>query len=186
MKKVTLLLALLLFMGMNIVQAQKTISGTVTNSDDGEAIPGATVLVKNTTIGTTTNEDGYYELAVPQEAKSLVFSFVGRISMEVQIGAENTLNVALEPDILDIEGVVVTALGIPREKKSLGYAVQEVTGDDLAKTANPNFQTAISGKFADLPQRSTSVAPVHSTGITPHCMWWMECPLQVHPTIHRM
>ena len=88
MKKVTLLLALLLFMGMNIVQAQKTISGTVTNSDDGEAIPGATVLVKNTTIGTTTNEDGYYELTVPQEARSLVFSFVGRVSMEVQIGTD--------------------------------------------------------------------------------------------------
>ncbi len=159
MKKVTLLLALLLFLGMNIVQAQKTISGTVTNSDDGQPIPGATVLVKNTTIGTTTNEDGYYQLTVPQEARSLVYSFVGRVSMEVQIGTENTINVALEPDILDIEGVVVTALGIPREKKSLGYAVQEVTGDDLAKTANPNLQTAISGKFAGVEVRQSSGMP---------------------------
>lgn len=165
MKKVTLLLALLLFMGMTIVQAQKTISGTVTSSEDGQPIPGATVLVKNTTIGTTTNEDGFYEFTVPAEARTLVFSFVGMVSLEVPIGDQTTINVTLEPDILDIEGVVVTALGIPREKKSLGYAVQEVSGGDLTKTANPRLETAISGKFAGVEVRQSSGMPGSPTQI---------------------
>jgi TonB-linked SusC/RagA family outer membrane protein len=150
---------------MQLVQAQKTISGTVTNSEDGVPIPGATVLVKNTTIGTTTNEDGFYELTVPQEAKTLVFSFVGRVSLEVEISSVTKIDAVLEPDIMDLEGVVVTALGIPREKKSLGYAVQEVTGDDLNKASNPNLQTALSGKFAGVEVRQSSGMPGSPTQI---------------------
>lgn len=159
MKKITFFLVLLICMVIHSVQAQKTISGLVTSSDDGQPIPGATVLVKNTTMGTTTSDDGHYELTVPPEQRILVFSFVGRVTVEVLIGSEKTINVSLEPDILDIEGVVVTALGITREKKSLGYAVQEVSGDDLVKTVNPDLETAIEGKFAGVEVRQTGGLP---------------------------
>lgn len=158
MRKFTIMLALLLFAGLQVVLAQRTITGTITSSDDGEPIPGATVVVKNTTIGTTTNADGYYELSVPDDARALVISFVGMVTQEIQIGESNVVNVTLEPDIMDIEGVVVTALGITREKKALGYAVQDVKGDELAAAKESNIVNSLSGKVSGVQVISASGA----------------------------
>lgn len=149
MKKTTMLLICLLVIGIHLANAQKrTITGTVTSSDDGLALPGVSVSVKNTTIGTITNAMGQYNIEIPENAQALVFSYIGMKTKEVLIEATNTIDVALDPDVIGVGEVVVTALGISREKKALGYAVQEVNGDDIVETRDVNIVNSISGKVA--------------------------------------
>ncbi|MCX6235281.1 MAG: SusC/RagA family TonB-linked outer membrane protein [Bacteroidetes bacterium] len=166
MRKLTLVLVLLFIIGMQVVNAQRTISGTVTSSENGTPIPGATVLVKNTTIGTTTNVDGKFELSVPQDAKIIVISYVGMASKEIELGALKTFAISLEPDIMDIEGVVVTALGMTREKKSLGYSVQDIKGEDLEAAKETNIVNSLSGKVAGVQVINASGAVGASSRIT--------------------
>ena len=149
MKKIAFFLSIMFFMGSLIVQAQtKQITGTVTSNEDNQSIPGVSVSVKGTTLGTITNIDGGFELTVPQDAKTLVFSFVGMKNYEVEIGSQSTFNIKMETDVFGIDEVVVTALGISREKKSLGYASQDVKSDELTVAASPDAISALQGKVA--------------------------------------
>ncbi|MBK6345242.1 MAG: SusC/RagA family TonB-linked outer membrane protein [Bacteroidales bacterium] len=159
MRKFAMMLALLIFAGVQVVLAQTTITGTVSSSEDSKGIPGATVLVKGTNVGLTTDMSGKYSIKVPVQGKILQFSFVGMKAKEVPIGNQTVINVVLDPDVMNIEGVVVTALGISREKKSLGYAAQDVSGADIGRANNANFMTAISGKIAGVEVRQSSGMP---------------------------
>lgn len=159
MKKFTLLVTLLLFLISQAVFAQRTVSGTVTNSADGLTIPGVTVLVKNTNVGTATNIDGKYQLNVPEDGRILVFSFVGMVTREIEIDNQTVIDVVLDPDVLDIEGVVVTALGIERETKALGYAVENVQGDELKRSGEVNAIQALASKAAGIQVVSSSGTP---------------------------
>jgi hypothetical protein len=103
------------------------ISGTVTDAS-GAPLPGVSIVVKGTTTGTASSVDGNFELPVPPGA-TLVFSSVGMKSQEIAVGNQTVIDVVLEADIVGLDEVVVTALGITREKKSLGYATQEVAGE---------------------------------------------------------
>ncbi len=148
MKKIVLLLAFFAI-GLQALMAQtKEIKGKVTTAEDGSAIPGVTVLVKGTTMGTITDMDGMFALKVPQDSKTLIFSFVGMKTQEVSIGAETTVNIKMASDNVAVDEVVVTALGISREKKSLGYASQEVKGDNIAAVRTSNFMNTLSGKVS--------------------------------------
>ena len=148
MKKLTIFLAFLLFVGFQAA-AQMQITGTVTGAEDGSPIPGVSVVVKNnTTIGTTTDMDGKYSLTVPSSAEVLVFSFVGMKNHEQTIAGRSVINVAMEAEVVEMDEVIVTALGISREKKSLGYSAQEVGGEDLNKIKNENVVNSLSGKVA--------------------------------------
>ncbi|MDO9510762.1 MAG: SusC/RagA family TonB-linked outer membrane protein [Bacteroidales bacterium] len=156
MRKVTFLLAFLTLLGMQL-HAQKQISGSVTNADDGQSIPGVSVFVKgSTTVGTATDINGKYSLTVPNDAKTLVYSFVGMVSQEVVIGNQTVINVQLKSTLTSIEGVVITALGVSREKKSLGYATQEVGGDELVAVKRDNFINSLSGRAAGVQVKSSS------------------------------
>jgi TonB-linked SusC/RagA family outer membrane protein len=149
MKKIAFFLSIMFFMGTAFVHAQtKTLTGTVTSTEDNQAIPGVSVSVKGTTLGTITNLDGGFELTVPQDSKTLVFSFIGMKNYEVEIGNQSNFNVKMETDVFGIDEVVVTALGITREKKSLGYAAQDVKGQDLVESASPDVTSALTGKVA--------------------------------------
>lgn len=148
MRKLTLLLALIGFIGLQGVFAQTSVTGSVTDADNGGTLPGVSVVVKGTSIGTVTDMDGKYSLQVPEDASALVFSFVGMETQEVAFTGQTTINVGLVTGSLKLDEVVVTALGVSREKKSLGYATQEVTGDDLNKVSKDNFINSISGKVA--------------------------------------
>lgn len=130
MRKIFFLFTFLAMLGMQVM-AQRQITGTVTNADDGSTIPGVSVFAKGTTAGTVTDLNGKFTLTVPAEAKVLTFSFVGMVTQEVAIGSESVINVNLKTASTALEGVVVTALGVTREKKALGYAVQDVKGDEL-------------------------------------------------------
>jgi TonB-linked SusC/RagA family outer membrane protein len=156
MRKFTLFFAFILFIGMQYVQAQgKVISGTITSADDNKPIPGVQVVVEGTTIGTVSNLDGFYELSVPETAKKLVYSFVGMVSQTIEIGTQTTINIVMATDLLNLEGVTVTALGISREKKSLGYATQELKGDEINQVKSSNFISTLSGKAAGVQVRTT-------------------------------
>ena len=157
MRKITLMLVFLLIAGVNFAFAQgRTITGTVTSAQDGMGIPGVTVMVKGTTIGTTTDIDGKYQIEVRPDHKTLIFRYVGMTTQEIAIGSENTINVVLQSDVLQMDEVVVTALGISRERKSLGYATQEVGGDELSTVKRDNFINSLSGRAAGVQVRSSN------------------------------
>jgi TonB-linked SusC/RagA family outer membrane protein len=151
MKKFMFLLALFTFAGVQVF-AQQTVTGTVTGADDGAAMPGVNVSVKGTTVGTMTGEKGVYSINVPTGSTTLVFSFVGMQTQEVAITG-SVVNCAMKTEENVIEDVVVTALGISREKKSLGYAAQEVSGDNVNKSSSSSFVNALSGKVAGMQIR---------------------------------
>ncbi len=150
MKKLFLLIVLFVFVGVSTLLAQtRIITGTVTSAVEGEGpIPGVTVQVKGTTIGAVTDLNGKYSISVPQNATTLVFSYIGMKSQEVAIGGRSVIDGIMQADILGLDEVVVTALGISREKKSLGYSVQEVGGDNISKTKESNFVNSLSGKIS--------------------------------------
>ena len=149
-----LLLAAISFFGMQAL-AQTTITGTVTESN-GEPIPGATVRAKDyPDVGTITDFEGKYSLSnVPAEATHLVYSFMGMKTQEVEISGKKTIAVTLQVEDKTIETVVITALGVSKEKKSLGYSVQDVSGEELTKAKETNIVNALAGQ----------VSGVHVTG----------------------
>jgi TonB-linked SusC/RagA family outer membrane protein len=156
--KRNLLLAIFTLMTVTLAFGQRQITGQVTSTEDGGPLPGVSVIVKGTIIGTTTNFDGMYNLDVPDNYNVLLFSFIGMKTKEVQIGSTTTLNVALDPDVLGLDEVVVAAIGVEREKKALGYAVQELSGDEINRSANTNMLNSMTGKVAGVQITSASGA----------------------------
>lgn len=156
MRKLTFLLVLLSFMGINEALAQRTISGTVTSTEDDQSIPGVQVVVKGTSMGTTTNLDGEYSVEINNDAEILVFKFVGMVTQEIEIGAKTVINVVMDPEVVNIEGVVVTALGISREKKTLGYSVQDVSGDELNKAQQNDAISSLQGRVSGVQINSST------------------------------
>ncbi len=153
MKKVLLLFALF-FMCVGASFAQRTISGVISD-DSGLPLIGANVLVKGTAEGTITELDGSFSLEVADDATTLVISYTGFDTQEIDIAGQSTVNVSLsEGNILD--EVVVTALGVERDKKSLGYAQQEVDGEELTRVKDANFVNSLSGKIAGLDVKRSS------------------------------
>ena len=166
MKKLTIFLAFLLFVGFQAA-AQMQISGTVTGAEDGLSIPGVSVVVKNNpTIGTTTDMDGKYSLTVPSDAETLVFSFIGMRTLELQIAGRSVIDVQLEEEVLEMDEVVVTALGISRERKALGYNVQSVSAEEIAQSNNADVINSLSAKTSGVQINSSAGTAGASTYIT--------------------
>lgn len=167
MKKLLLFFGLLVFTGASALFAQvRVITGTVTSSAEGEgAIPGVTIQVKGTTIGALTDLNGRYAINVPTNATTLVFSYIGMKTQEVEIGNRSEINVVLESDLVGLDEVVVTAMGVSRERKSLGYSVQDVSSDQIVRSGNTNFAVALQGKVAGLNITPTSGMPGASSSI---------------------
>lgn len=165
MRKLALLFCFVLgFAGLNLYGQDLSITGTVTSRDDGGTLPGVTVLVKGTTTGTTTDIDGKYAVRARQ-GQVLVFSFVGMVSQEITVGASTVINVSLASESVGLEEIVVTALGIKREKKSLGYALQDVQGSELVESRESNIGNALTGKVAGLQIVRSSNGPAGSSKI---------------------
>ena len=141
------MLTLLLAFVVQLTFAQeKTISGTVSD-DSGLPLPGATVLVKGTSSGTSTDFDGKYSIKTNQGA-TLVFSFVGYSTQEITVGTSNSINVTMQDGSESLEEVVITAQGIKREKKALGYSVTEVKAEQLEQRSEGDVARILNGKSA--------------------------------------
>ena len=155
MRKLTFLWACLFLIGVGLVNAQtKSVSGKVITADDGQPVIGASVMVKGTTNGTITGVSGDFTLSVVGGGiKTLIISYVGLKTVEVE--AKSGVVIKLESDALAIDEVVVTALGIKREKKALGYSVQEINSD-LNDAKESNIVNAISGKVSGVQIKQSS------------------------------
>jgi len=155
MKKLIYLLFCLIT-GIGLVSAQTTrITGTVFADEDGEPVIGASVVVKGATgTGTITDIDGVFTLTVPANATTLIVSYIGMTTQEVAISP--TMRILLLSDTRHLDEVVVTALGISREKKALGYAVQQVEGGELTKIRTGNVINSLSGRVAGVQIMSSS------------------------------
>ena len=156
MKKLLLIIVLSVLAGTTALWAQtRVITGNVTSATEGEGvIPGVTVVVKGTTVGVLTDAQGNYSITVPTNATTLAFSYIGLKTLEEPIGGRTVINVILEADLVGLNEVVVTALGITREKKSLGYATQQVSGEAVSTIKSDNFVNSLSGKIAGVNIKS--------------------------------
>ncbi|MEZ4829017.1 MAG: SusC/RagA family TonB-linked outer membrane protein [Bacteroidia bacterium] len=130
----------------NLAQAQQ-ITGKVTD-DTGAPLSGASVLVEGTQTGALTNDGGMYKLTLPSGAEKLVFSFLGFGRQTVDINGRTTIDVTLLPQDAQVDEVIITALGIERDKKALGYAAQEVAGAELLEARETNIVNSLAGKVA--------------------------------------
>ncbi|MFN3381557.1 MAG: TonB-dependent receptor plug domain-containing protein, partial [Runella zeae] len=136
----------------------RTITGKVTTNEDGSGMPGVNVVIKGTQKGTSTNATGNYSIEVNGSNPVLVFSFVGYEANEVSVGSRSVVDVSLTPGAENLNEVVVTALGIKREKRSLGYSVGEVSGKDIVNVPQENVLNALSGRVAGVTINQTSGA----------------------------
>ena len=148
MKKLIKTLTFTAFFALSMsVMAQKTVTGNVSDNN-GLPLPGATVVIKGTSSGTTTDFDGNFGVET-NSGEVLVISYIGYITQELTVSDSATINVILESDQL-LDEVVITALGISREKKSLGYAVTEVSGENVNTVKDNNLASSLAGKVAGL------------------------------------
>ena len=144
MRKLMTLLCLLI--GISWASAQTKVTGVVTSADDGQPVIGASVVVKGTTHGTITDVNGKFSLNLPANEKTLVFSYVGMVTQE--LAAMPSMHVILKSNAQQMNEVVVTALGITRDEKSLGYATQEVSGSTLNIAKSDNLINSLSGRVS--------------------------------------
>jgi len=150
MRKFTTLLVFLMFAGLQVAFAQRTITGIVTEARNNTPLGGVAVVVKGTIIGVFSDANGRYSITVPNDMAVLQFSFVGFIGKEIQVGVQTTINVSLEESTLQMEEIVVTALGIKRESKKLGYAVTAVNTEDMLSNKTINVMESLEGKVSGL------------------------------------
>jgi len=146
MRKLLLLFIATVFMcSISMLAQTKTITGKVTDADDGAPIPGAAVMVKGTSIGTVTNAEGVYSLQVPSDAQSIMVTYLGMEGMEEQIQGRSTINFAMRSDIKNVDEVVVVGYGVQR-KKDVTSSISQVKGSDLAEIASPSFLQQLAGR----------------------------------------
>ncbi len=166
MKRITSLLVCLMLFGFYALNAQDIqISGTVTNTDDGSPVPGVSVVVKGTKTGTATSIDGQYSLTAPSDA-TLIFSSVGMKTIEEPVNGRTSINASLEQEVVGLDEVVVTALGIRRSEKTLGYAATTVSGGEIEKSRNTDVVNSLSGKVAGVNVQATSTDPGVASSVT--------------------
>ncbi len=127
---------------------ERTVSGTVTDAETGEGLPGVNVVLQGTNTGVNTDLDGNYQISVPSDGGVLIFTFIGMADQQETIGQRSVIDVEMSPDIQQLSEVVVTALGIEREQRSLGYSVQELDGDEMVSAGETNMINSMQGKVA--------------------------------------
>ena len=158
MKKIALMLISIAFLGMLTVEAQvRRISGTVTSAEDGAGIPGVSVVVKGTTLGTITNIDGEYQLDVPNDAETLVFSFVGMRAVEQPITG-SVIDVLMESETIGVEEVVVTGYGVTRKVAFTGSA-STVDERVITRTTDADPIRSLEGAVAGLSMSAETGQP---------------------------
>jgi TonB-linked SusC/RagA family outer membrane protein len=149
-----------LFVATVGVRAQTAaVTGTVRSAEDGGTLTGVNVVVKGTTVLATTDINGRYTIDVPAGATTLTFSYIGFRTLEVPISGRSVVDVRLAVDTRQLDELVVTAFGVEQERKSLGYAVQEVRAASIVEAQQPNLVNALQGKVAGVQITSSGGAP---------------------------
>jgi TonB-linked SusC/RagA family outer membrane protein len=165
MKKLLQSLFILMFVAGAAVAQDRTITGTVTGKDDGLPIPGVSVKIVGTSTGTSTDANGKYAIKVASEQASIEFSSIGFQVQKVALGSSNVVNVILVTDAQQLGEVVVTALGISKAERSIGYSVSAVKGSDLVKSGETNAIQGLASKASGVVVTSSSGTPGASSKI---------------------
>ncbi|MBL3655882.1 SusC/RagA family TonB-linked outer membrane protein [Fulvivirga sediminis] len=158
-------LVLLFFIGISSAYAQQTVTGTVTEEDTGDTLPGVTVIIKGSGSGTITDGNGSFSISANAE-DILVFSFVGFAQEEVLVGTQTNITVSLKQDTQELQEVVITAFGVKREKKEITYSAQNVSTEELSEARSLNVANSLSGKVAGLNFSTTGAGVGSSSRIT--------------------
>jgi TonB-linked SusC/RagA family outer membrane protein len=149
-RNVFLTFLLFVFVGYNLQAQGFEVTGKVTSADDGSSLPGVSVVVQGTTTGAVTDLNGDYRIQVPDGTVTLMFSFVGMVTQEVPVNGQTMIDVVMESSTLELDEVVVTALGIKRERREVTYQTQKVVDDELTTVAPTRVASALAGKVAGL------------------------------------
>jgi TonB-linked SusC/RagA family outer membrane protein len=163
-KRILMLLMGIFFVSSQAAAQQKTVTGRVTD-EQGTPLPAVSVIIRGTTTGTATNNQGNYSIRVA-EGQVLQYRFIGTTPVERSVGADNIINVQLRRTPTNLDAVVVTALGQTTAQRALGTAQQTVTGAEIAGTQRENFINALQGRVAGVNVVSTSGVPGASSSIT--------------------
>ena len=137
----------------------QTITGVVTDAADGEPLAGVNILAEGTTIGTVTTLDGNYQITVPDDVTHLVFSFLGYQRQRVAIQGRTTIDIQMQADLLLLDDLVVTALGLQADRRALGYAIQTVQAENISATRQISVSDALSSQFSGVEVRSQAGVP---------------------------
>ncbi|HNX43405.1 MAG TPA: SusC/RagA family TonB-linked outer membrane protein [Bacteroidales bacterium] len=148
MGKSTQLLLLFLTFSLLTSAQQMAVTGTVTSSEDGSTLPGVSILIKGTSTGTTTDINGKYALSRLSSSNILVFSFLGYEKQEITVRNQSVINVVMKPAATRLEEVVVTALGVKRQKREIGYSTEKIETKQIANAGAPNIINALAGRSA--------------------------------------
>lgn len=162
--KILQLTALCLFSALMAMGQQRTVNGTVRSQNSGAAVANATVTVKGTSRSVKTNSEGSFSIPAGNN-DALLISSVGYTTREIRVGNAAEVNVQLSESVKEMEGVIVTALGIKREEKALGYSTTVVKGDELTDAVSSNWTDALSGKVAGLNLVRSNSGPTGSNKI---------------------
>lgn len=160
-----LAVSVLFLIGLQALAQQTVVKGVITD-DSGQPVIGAAVVEKGTHNGNITDVDGKYSLTASSPNVTLEISCLGMISTEVAIQGRNTVNVTLQQESTALDGVVVTALGVKRDEKALGYAVSAVGAEELTAGREENVMSAIIGKVAGVDITTTTAGPTGSTRVS--------------------
>ncbi|MDI1305043.1 MAG: carboxypeptidase-like regulatory domain-containing protein, partial [bacterium] len=155
-QKVFKLLFVFCLFSFQFAKAQTTVSGKITDGSTGMSLPGVNVVVKGTTKGISSDFEGKYSINVPNRSAILVFSYVGYTEKEVTVSGSTTVNVSMSENANQLGEVVVTALGISKDQRKLGYAVTTVGGDNLDKARETNVANGLAGRVSGLVVRGTN------------------------------
>ncbi len=159
-KVLKLLFLICIFSTYGMYAQSITITGTVTDVNDGSVLPGVSVIEKGTSNGVSTDLDGKYSIRISTQNALLQFSFIGYATKEVSVNKQTVINVKLEEDAESLDEIVVTALGIKKETRVLGYSLTQVGGEELSEIKQPNAINALQGKIAgvNITQNATGAA----------------------------
>ncbi|MBE9602952.1 SusC/RagA family TonB-linked outer membrane protein [Pedobacter sp. MC2016-24] len=166
MKKLLQSLLILMFIAGSAIAQERTITGTVTGKDDGLPIPGVSVKIVGTQNGTSTDGSGKFALKADASAASLEVSSIGYVKQTVTIGSSNVINVVLATDAQQLGEVVVTALGVSKDKRTLGYSAQAVKAEDILNSRESNVVNALAGKVAGVQINNSGGQAGSSSRIT--------------------
>jgi len=158
------LLLLLFFLSAVAGYAQRTVTGVVTSAEDKMPVIGASVFVKGTSQGAMTDLDGKYSIKVSDNS-TLVFRYVGLEETQLKVGKQSVINVELKSSSVQLEEVVVTAMGVRTEKKKLNFAVQSLSADEIVAGQSSNFVNSLQGKVAGVQTSTSGGSPNSSTQI---------------------
>ncbi len=165
MKRI-ILLSFLHLAAITVLMGQNSIGGQVIDGANGEALPGATILIEGTNNGTTSDHEGRFSLDAVSPEDVLIISFVGYVKERIQVNTRTEFRVVLRQDNTMLDEIIVTAIGIKSEKKAIGYAAQEVKGEEVNSVQQTNIVNALGSKVAGINVISSSGTPGASADIT--------------------